>query len=485
MTSDQTRRDFLRRAGLLAGGALAAGPLAAASASAASAAPSKGAPPRQADPWARANALRAKVRGPKFRKRYFDVTAYGAVGDGATDCTAAIRKAIETCAASGGGHVVVPEGVFLTGTIHLLSGVDLHVTPSAVLRFSQDPDAYLPAVYTRWEGVELFNYSPFIYAYDQENIGITGGGTLDGQADNTHWWPWKGKTEFGWKPGDPKQDDARARLIAAAEQGVPVEQREFGDGDYLRPQFVQPYRCRNVLIEDVTIINSPMWELHPVLCEDVLVRGVTIDSHGPNNDGCDPESCTRVVITGCTFDTGDDCIAIKAGRNADGRRVHTPTQGVLIEDCDFRDGHGAITIGSEMSGGVRDVFARDCRISSPHLDIALRFKTNSLRGGFIEDVYYRDLTIGVVAKSVLDMDFFYEEGPGYGFNPLVRRIEVRDVTVGSTSRALNLRGYADDPIRDVRLTNVDFGKVAKPDVVEYVNGLVLENVYENGVLVRR
>ncbi|MEO3868922.1 glycosyl hydrolase family 28 protein [Nonomuraea sp. B12E4] len=162
------------------------------------------------------------------------------------------------------------------------------------------------------------------------------------------------------------------------------------------------------------MVNSPMWEIHPTLSRNVLVRNVTVESHGPNNDGCNPESSQMVVIRGCTFDTGDDCIAIKSGRNADGRRVNVPSESILIENCTFRDGHGGVTIGSEMSGGVREVFVRDCTMSSPNLDIALRFKTNSVRGGFIEGVYARDIEIGQVGGPVIDINFYYEEGPGHG-----------------------------------------------------------------------
>ncbi|WP_228010780.1 glycoside hydrolase family 28 protein [Nonomuraea phyllanthi] len=432
------------------------------------------------DPWARANRIAARVRGPRFPRRRFDIRDHGAVGDGVTDCTAAIRSAIEACHTAGGGHVDVPEGRFLTGAIHLLSNVDLHVGAGATLLFSTDPRAYLPLVLTRFEGVELYNYSPLIYAYGHQNIAVTGSGVLDGQADEDHWWPWKGSGDDGWEPGDPSQAAAREALFAQAEQEVPVERRQYGEGGYLRPSFIEPYRCRNVLIEGVTIVNSPMWEIHPTLSENVLVRNVTVNSHGPNNDGCNPESSRMVVIRDCTFDTGDDCIAIKSGRNADGRRVNVPSEHILIEGCTFRDGHGGMTIGSEMSGGVREVFIRDCAMSSPDLDIALRFKTNSVRGGFIDGVHARDLEIGQVGGSVIDVNFFYEEGPGHGFNPEVGRIDVRDVTVRTARRALNLRGYADAPIRGVTLTDVDFGATATPSVVEHVEDLVLKNVLANG-----
>ena len=216
-------------------------------------------------------------------------------------------------------------------------------------------------MFTRWEGVELMNYSPFIYAYEAENIAITGPGTLDGQAGPDHWWDWRGTRPERGRPDRRRREPADRD----AGRGVPVAERVFGEGHFLRPNFIQPYRSRNVLIEGVTIVNSPMWEIHPVLCQSVTVRGVTVNSHGPNNDGCNPESCRDVLIERCTFDTGDDCIALKSGRNDDGRRVNVPVENVVIRDCSMKDGHGGVVIGSEISGGARNVFAERCRMDSP------------------------------------------------------------------------------------------------------------------------
>src|SRR5690348_8231038 len=237
--------------------------------------------------WDLVPGILARIKPPTFPNRDFDITRYGAVGDGHTDCSTAFRQAIDACNRAGGGRVVVPAGRFLTGPIHLKSNVNLHVTKDATVLFTTDTNAYLPQVLTRFESTELMGYSPFIYALDQENIAVTGEGTLDGQASDENWWAWKGQR--GRTTGT--QTPARDRLVAMAEQGVPVAQRVFGEGDYLRPNFIQPYRCRNVLIEGVRIRNSPMWEINPTLCTNVTVRGVHISSHGPNNDGCDPDSC--------------------------------------------------------------------------------------------------------------------------------------------------------------------------------------------------
>jgi len=285
-----------------------------------------------------------RIQPPTFPDRDFDITKYGAAPGGKQDCTQSIRDAIAACSASGGGRVVAPRGVFLTGAIHLRSNVNLHIAEGATLLFSRDPKQYLPLVFTRWEGTECMNYSPLIYAFEATNIAVTGAGVLDGQADQQHWWPWKGNARSGWKQGEPSGEDDRKRLMEMGQKGVPVSERVFGEGHYLRPPFVQPYRSKNVLIEGITIRNSPFWELHPVLSTNVTVRNVKISSLGPNNDGCDPESCTDVLIEGCEFNTGDDCIAIKSGRNNDGRRVGTPCANLIIRDCTMKDGLSLIHI---------------------------------------------------------------------------------------------------------------------------------------------
>jgi polygalacturonase len=427
--------------------------------------------------WAEAEKILARIVAPVFPDRAFDITKYGAVGDGVRDCTGAFREAIAACAAAGGGRVVVPAGRFLTGAIHLKSRVNLHVSEGATIAFSRDPTQFLPVVFTRWEGVELMNYSALIYAFEQRDIAVTGKGTLDGQAAAEHWWPWKGTRGA---PAGTTQNEARAKLIDMGARGVPVAERVFGDGAFLRPNFIQPYRCQNVLIEGVTILNSPMWEIHPVLCTNVTVRNVSINSHGPNNDGCDPESCKDVLIDGCTFDTGDDCIALKSGRNEDGRRVNTPIENVVIRNCVMKDGHGGVVIGSEVSGGARSIFAEKCRMDSPNLDRALRIKTNSVRGGYVERIYMRDCTVGQVAEAVVTVNLFYEEGDTGKFPPPVRDIDVRNVTSKKSQYALLLRGYAHTPMRNIRVTDCTFDNVEKEDVIEGVARLTLTNVSING-----
>jgi polygalacturonase len=426
----------------------------------------------------------ARIKAPVFPDRDFAITQYGATGDGRTKCTDAIRKAIRACSAAGGGRVLVPNGTFLTGAIHLESNVNLYLAEGATLLFSTDPNDYVPLVYTRFESTECMNYSPFIYAFERENVGVSGPGTLDGQADPTHWWDWTRKARGG-KTRDDKntgQNDVRTLVEEMGNKDIPVKDRVFGPGHYLRPNFIQPYRCKNVLLEGFTIKRSPMWELNPTLCQNVTVRGVNIDCpDGPNNDGCDPDACTDVLIDNCTFSTGDDCIAIKSGRNRDGRRVGVPTSNVVIQDCVMKDGHGGVSIGSEVSGGMKNIWIRRCRMSSPHLQRALRIKTNSYRGGDIENIWFANVNVGEVADAVVQVTFYYEEGPGGPFKPTVKNVFVSDVTCEKSGQyGLDLQGYPDDPITGVYLTSCDFKGAAKGNNFQNVKELKVTNVRVNG-----
>ena len=428
----------------------------------------------EADPWDQAPAIRARIRPPVFpRANRFTPQQFGGVPDGATLATDALRQAIEAASkAPGGGRVVVEGGVWLTGPIHLLSNVELHIDRDSTLRFSSDPAHYFPPILTRYEGTEFMGISPFIYAYGQENIAITGHGVLDGNASRENWW--------ARKRGADGQESDNGRLRRLAEEGLPVEQRVFGPGSTIRPQFIQPYRCRNVLIQDVTILRSPMWEIHPVECENVTVRRVTISSHGPNNDGCDPESCTDVLIEDCLFDTGDDCIAIKSGRNADGRRLAKPSENIIVSGCVMMDGHGGVTLGSEISGGVRNVFVENCRMDSPRLNTAIRFKNNALRGGVLENMYFRDLAVGQVRKAVITIDFNYEEGRNGPFTPVLRNVVIERVVSAKSTRVADLQGFENAPVSDVTIRNCEFGGVTEPAIVRNVQNLRLENVRVNG-----
>ncbi len=422
-----------------------------------------------ANGWDAVPSILARIRAPQFPARDFDITAHGAKPGGA-DCTAAIAAAVAAAHAAGGGRVVVPAGVYHTGPIHLKSNVNLHVSEGATLQFSTDPAKY-PNVFTRWEGVECLNHSPLIYAFEQENIAVTGKGTLDGGGTWETWWAWNNK-----KAGPQKQKPARDRLVQMGETNVPVAQRVFGDGGFLRPNFIQPYRCKNILIEGVSIVRSPMWEIHPVLSTNVTVRGVRINSHGPNNDGCDPESCRDVLIENCVFDTGDDCIAIKSGRNNDGRRLAAPSENLIIRGCTMKDGHGGVVIGSEISGDCRNVFVENCRMDSPNLDRALRIKSNAQRGGVLENIFMRNVEIGRVSEAILTIDLIYEEGAKGPHRPIVRHIALEGVTSQASPRIMWIMGFEGAVIDDVLFSNCTFRGVESTEVLTHAGSIALRNV---------
>lgn len=427
------------------------------------------------DPWAKMDSILAQIKAPEFPERDFPITDYGAKGDGVSDCSEAFAAAIKACNEAGGGRVTVPVGKFLTGPIHLKSNVNLHLSDSAEVLFSQDPDDYLPVVYTRFEGVEIMNYSPFIYAYEQENIAITGGGTLNGQADSVHWWHWT--REEG--KDNPWKGAAKDSMKVMARNGIPVEQRIFGEGSLLRPNFIQPYKCENILIEGVTIRNSPMWVMNPVLCNNVTIQDVKVISHGPNSDGCDPESSSNVLIKDCYFDTGDDCIAIKSGRDHDGRRVNVPSENIVIQNCVMKDGHGGVVIGSEISGSVRNVFAENCKMSSPNLDRALRIKSNSYRGGMVENVYMRNVEVGEVAEAAIRINMFYSDERGEHFST-VRNVLVQNMTCEKAEYAIKIEGEPEHPVQNIRIENSSFANVEEENVYEGVENLSLNNVTVDG-----
>jgi polygalacturonase len=419
--------------------------------------------------WGQADKILSRIKAPQFAARDFTITDYGAVGDGKTDCTGGINKAITAANKAGGGRVVVPAGTFLTGAIYLKSNVNLYISQDAVVKFSTDPNQYLPAVFTRWEGVECMNYSALIYAYGEKNIAVTGKGTLDGQGSNDNWWK--------WRRGLQKQD--REELFGQGRDGVAVEQRLYG-GKYLRPSMIEPTKCENILIEGINILNGPFWHIHPVLSKNITVRNVRVDGSGPNNDGCDPESCKDVLIEGCYFNTGDDCIAIKSGRNNDARRVNVPSENIIIRNCIMKAGHAGVAVGSEITGGARNIFVEKCTMDDPNLDRAIRLKTNSVRGGFIENVYVRDITVGEVKEAVLLIDFFYPDVEKGNYKPVVRNINMENVTSKKSKYALFLRGFDDAPITDVRLKNCTLDNVTDTDVISNVKNLVLDNVKING-----
>lgn len=423
--------------------------------------------------------LKKQIKAPKFRNKDYVITSFGAIGDGTTKNTNAIRQAIEKCNAEGGGRVVVPQGIFLTGAIYLKSNVNLHLSEGATLLFSRDSSDY-PMVFTRWEGMECMNYSSFIYAYEEENIAITGKGLLDGNADNDNWWYWCGARKFGWHEARAgEQKPARAVLHQQMADEIDPRKRIFGDGHFLRPNFVQPYLCKNFWMADVKLVNSPMWNLNPVLCENVLIERVTIISHGPNNDGCDPEASKNVWIRDCYFDTGDDCIAIKSGRDEDGRNIGRPAENHIIENCIMKDGHGGVVIGSEIAGGAKNIYALNNVMDSPNLDRALRLKTSSSRGGIIENVFFYNSEVGQFKDAAVLFDMFYEK-PGNHI-PTIRNVWVENMNVTKGGRyGVRANAYDVSPVTNFTMINCNINGVKEPYSVNHLKNLVLKNVVING-----
>jgi len=424
------------------------------------------------DNWERAEKIREQVTIPKFPKRVFDIRDYGAVENDINikKNTEAINKAIKECSNKGGGVVLVPTGIFKTGAIHLENNVNLKISEGGELLFSTNPDDYLPVVETSWEGILCQNYSPLIYANNKKNIAVTGEGLLNGMASDQDWW--------GWIPLQ-RNENNRPLLDKLNTERIPVSERTMGNGHYLRPQFMQFYKCKNILVEGVTVKNSPFWVIHPLFCKNITVRGITVNSLGPNNDGCDPESCKNVLIEDCVFNTGDDCIALKSGRNEDGRQLKTPIEKVVVRGCQMKSGHGGIVIGSEVSGGARNIFAEDCKMDSPFLERAIRIKTSSQRGGVVEGIFIRNIEVGEVSDAVILINCKYGN-PG-NYPPVVRDIYISGIKSQKANYGIRMRGLEGySCIEDVNIKDCDFKGTQIPEKVEFVKGLVLKDVYVNG-----
>jgi polygalacturonase len=399
-------------------------------------------------PWPEAEAIVRATRLPSFGDRVFDVTTYGARGDDATDNTAAFARAIDACHTAGGGHVVIPDGVYATGAIRLRSGVDLHLEPRATLMFAADP-ARFPVVRTRYEGIECMNRSPMIYALGEHDIAVTGSGTLDAS-----------RTE-AWNRGCD-----RGHLEAMV--GVAPQQRVVpASGHPLRSAFVEPYGCDAVLIQRVTLRGAQFWQLHPTLCTNVTIDGVTTHADRGNTDGCDPESCERVVITNCSFNDGDDDIAIKSGRDADGRRVGRPSRDIVIANCTMTGSWGAISCGSEQSGGIENVYAYRCL--AVRTRFALYVKSSGQRGGYTRNVRL-DHVAGyhqTEAFARVEMDYHGQTG---AYPPAFADLELAACTGEGAPYALHVTGLLGSPIAGFVVRDSTFRRIAHGNVVRDVRG---------------
>ncbi len=391
-----------------------------------------------------------------YPQKDFPITKYGAKAGGQVDNTKAIAKAIAACNKAGGGRVVVPAGTWLTGPVHFKNNVNLHLEENAVLSFTDDPKAYLPAVQTSWEGMECFNYSPLVYAFDCENVAITGKGMLQPKMDT-----WK-----VWFKRPQAHMEGLKDLYTKASTDVPVDQRQMAVGEYnMRPHLIHFNRCKNVLLDGFMIRESPFWTIHLFLCDGGIARNLDVKAHGHNNDGIDLEMTRNFLVEDCIFDQGDDAVVIKSGRNRDAWRLDTPTENIVVRNCTIKKGHSFLCIGSEISGGIRNVYMHDCTGVN---DVWRLFyvKTNHRRGAFVENIHLENVKAGNALRVMeIDTEVLYQWKdlvPTY--ERRLTRIDglyMKNVTCESADAIYELKSEAELPARNVVMENVHVGKVKK------------------------
>lgn len=425
---------------------------------------------------------------PVFRKDTFNIVRYGAKADGLIVNTKAINQAIELCNAAGGGTVFVPKGLWVTGPIILKNNVNLHLEKGALLQFSKNYDDY-PIVLTTWEGQDSYRCQAPIWGVDLENIAITGEGVLDGGGDVWRAIKKEKQTAGQWasliKSGGvtdekqnnwyPSEKSLKGNLIPNAGRilnGVKPTPEELASyKDFLRPNMLSLTRCKNIIIEGVTFQNSPAWTMHPLLCEHISVKNVTVKNYwyAQNSDAIDLESCRNGVLEGCTFDTGDDGITIKSGRDEQGRKRGIPTENFIIKDCIVYHAHGGFVIGSEMSGGVRNMFISDCTFMGS--DVGLRFKTARGRGGVVENIYVNNINMTEIPGEAILFDMYYaakdpvradgkeNELPTIKAEPLndgtpqFKEFYIKNIVCKGAETAILIRGLPEMAIKNINIEN--------------------------------
>jgi polygalacturonase len=417
---------------------------------------------KTADPWTKARQIVRGIQRPRIGRRKLRL---GSPANG--DIRAAIMAAMDQLG-SKGGTITLPKGDWLSnGPIHFKSRIALDIPEGTHLKFSREPEHYLPMVFTRWEGTECWNYSPLIYAHDVTDIAITGKGAIDGQGFEGF---------FKWRP---QQRESQQLLRKMGAEGVPMDQRRFGPGHYLRPGFVQFINCQRVLIDGPHLTDSTFWMIHPIYCDHVTVRNISLKSDHLNSDGVDPDSSTNVLIERCIFDVGDDGVAIKSGRDQDGWRVARPSSRIVVRDCEYRGtAGGGFSIGSEISGGVHDVFVERYRMGS--VSHGLYFKSNLDRGGAIRDIHIRDIDIGKAQGALI----FTTDYHGYrgGQHPqYFSDINVENVRCGEAIVGMSLIGTEKAPLERVSVRNLTIAKAKTPMRVKHVRELRFDNVSANGL----
>jgi polygalacturonase len=416
-------------------------------------------------PTAKVDSIVNRIQLPVIPAYQINVLKVGAKGDSVFNNKAAFDKAMAFCKKNNGGTIIVPKGIYkINGPIHFVSNVNLKLEKGAKIKFSDKPEDYLPMVLTSWEGTMLYNYSPLIYAYECSNIAITGEGTIDGEG---------GKT---WKSFKAKEGKGKDLSREMNHNSTVLKDRKFGDGYFLRPQMIQFFNCKNILVENIRIENSPFWCLHLLKSQSITVRGVSYKSLNYNNDGIDPEYAKDVLIENVNFDNGDDNVAIKAGRDHEGRaNSATPSENIVIRNCNFKGLHGVV-IGSEMSAGVQNVFVENCKTVG-YLKRGIYLKTNADRGGFIKNVFVRNIQLDEVEDCLYITANYH--GEGNGFQSDISNISFSNISCNkATASGIVIQGFPDKKVRNISLNNIDI-KWAK-NAISSTNA---ENVLLNEVFI--
>ncbi len=407
----------------------------------------------------------SRIKAPQFPDTVFNVMDYGAIADAHTDCKPAFDQAIAACHKAGGGKVVVPIGsYFLEGPIHFESNVNLHLKEGAVLLFSSNAASY-PNVLTSWEGTMLYNFSPFIYAFQKENIAITGQGIINGQS---------ARTFATWRNLQQK-DQLLSREMN--HNNTPLEERIFGLGHYLRPQLIQFLECKNILVEGIIIEDSPFWCLHLLKSQNATLRGLRFYAQNKNNDGIDLEYSKDILIENVHFDNNDDNIAIKAGRDHEGRSTQMPSENIVVRHCHFKGLH-AVVIGSEMSSGVRNVFVSNCD-SRGYVKRGIYLKSNPDRGGEISNIYVNNVSFGEVLDCFVVTSNYHNEGEGYP--TLIHNIHLKNIQCEDAGHyGMYVKGYSALPIRNITVENFTVNHATRGVFVDYADKISFKNARVNG-----
>ncbi len=408
-----------------------------------------------------------QLERPSFPDRTFNIRDYGAKemsNDRRNLITDAVHQAIEAAHSAGGGRVVIPEGKWLSGSLHLKSNINLHLENGAEVRFSTDKDDYLPVVHQRHEGVEAYNYAPMIYAANVKNVAITGKGLLNAQGD--HWWEWF--EEYGPPP----------RGIATQ---VPLSRRDWGKGaekEGMRPSFMVFWKSEDILVEGVKLLDSPMWNIHLIYSENIIVRDVSIDSlRAPNGDGVVVDSSRNVLIEYNHFQTGDDAVVLKSGFNQEALEIDIPTENVVVRHFEARNvktGSGGVVFGSETSGGLRNIYVYDAYFDGA--DRGIRFKTERGRGNVIENIYVRDVVMKNITYEAINFNSFYTGPEAMGPAPTARNIHISDVSIDGVPTAISLIGLPEKWVENVTLTNVTVKNAEMGARIVRMKNLKMENV---------